>query len=85
VSERARHAGAGRSRADTPHALLAHTYTRRALSLSERVDERTLDIANRLRFVCSEMPPDELLELARRMATVEIKYAIRADAERSRG
>lgn len=85
MSEHARHASAGRSRADTPHSLLLNTYTRRALSPSERVEERTLDIANRLRFVCSEMPPDELLELARRMAVIEIKYATRADAERSRG
>ena len=32
------------------------------------------DIAHRLRPVCAHMPDDELLELATRMATVELKY-----------
>jgi hypothetical protein len=44
-------------------------------SLDQRVEARTLDIVNRLRFVCSHLPDDELLDLATRMAIVEVKYA----------
>jgi len=44
-------------------------------SVDQRVEARTLDIANRLRFVCSHLPDDELLDLATRMAIVEVKYA----------
>lgn len=44
-------------------------------SLSDRIDDRTIDIANRLRFVCAALTPDELLALARRMATLELKYS----------
>jgi hypothetical protein len=43
--------------------------------LSQRVTDRTLDIANRLRFVCAHMSPQELIELATRMAIIEVKYA----------
>jgi hypothetical protein len=43
--------------------------------LSELVTDRTLDIANRLRFVCAHLPSEELLELAMRMAIIEVKYA----------
>jgi hypothetical protein len=39
-----------------------------------RVQALALDIAHRLRPVCAHMPDDELLELATRMATVELKY-----------
>jgi hypothetical protein len=85
MSDHTRHASAGRSRADATHAFIPRAYSPHAPSASERVEERTLDIANRLRFVCSEMEPEELLALARRMAIVEIKYATRADAERSQG
>lgn len=44
-------------------------------ALSDRVVDRTLDIANRLRFVCAHLPPEELIELATHMAIVEVKYA----------
>jgi hypothetical protein len=44
-------------------------------ALSELVTDRTMDIANRLRFVCAHLPPGELLELAMRMAIIEVKYA----------
>jgi hypothetical protein len=44
-------------------------------ALSDRVMDRTLDIANRLRFVCAHLPPEELIELATRMAIIEVKYA----------
>lgn len=43
--------------------------------VSEIVTDRTLDIANRLRFACAHMPPNELLALAMRMAIIEVKYA----------
>jgi hypothetical protein len=39
-----------------------------------RIQALALDIAHRLRPVCAHMPDDELLELATRMATVELKY-----------
>lgn len=44
-------------------------------SLSDRIDDRTIDIANRLRFVCAALTPDEMLALARRMAMLELKYS----------
>jgi hypothetical protein len=44
-------------------------------SRANRIGMRTLDIANRLRFVCAAMPDDELIALACRMAVVEDKYA----------
>jgi hypothetical protein len=47
--------------------------------LSQQVSDRTLDIANRLRFVCAHLPSDELIELATRMAMIEIKYACGVD------
>jgi len=40
----------------------------------DRLSARTLDIANRLRFVCAELDPDNLLALATQMAIVELKY-----------
>jgi hypothetical protein len=40
-----------------------------------RLQSRALDIANRLRFVCAHFEPEELIELATRIAAVEIKYA----------
>jgi hypothetical protein len=39
------------------------------------LQSRALDIANRLRFVCGHLEPDEMIELALRIAAVEIKYA----------
>jgi hypothetical protein len=44
-------------------------------SRANRIGARTMDIANRLRFVCASMPDDELIALACRMAVVEEKYA----------
>jgi hypothetical protein len=44
-------------------------------SLPDLVMARTIDIANRLRFVCADLDPDELLALATRMAMVEVKYS----------
>lgn len=43
--------------------------------LSGRIVDRTLDIANRLRFACAHMHESELLDLAHRMAVIEVKYA----------
>ncbi len=39
-----------------------------------RLQSCALDIANRLRFVCGHLEPDELIELATRIASVELKY-----------
>jgi hypothetical protein len=44
-------------------------------SQQDRLQARTLDIANRLRFVCAHMPSEELLDLATSMARIELKYA----------
>ncbi len=52
-------------------------------SLSDRIDDRTIDIANRLRFACAALTSDELLALARRMATLELKYSERVSVTRS--
>jgi hypothetical protein len=41
---------------------------------AHELDDRALEIANRLRFVCGDLPPEELLELAQRMARLELKY-----------
>ena len=49
--------------------------TRGIQTVDQRVEARTLDIANRLRFVCSHLPDDELLDLATRMAIIEVKYS----------
>jgi hypothetical protein len=49
-------------------------------ALSDHVVDRALEIANRLRFVCAHMPPDELIELATRIALIEVKYACVPDA-----
>jgi hypothetical protein len=64
-----------RTRAECTNSFMAPRPSRSAPSLDERVEARTLDIANRLRFVCSPLPDDELLDLATRMAVVEVKYA----------
>jgi hypothetical protein len=39
-----------------------------------RIQALALDIAHRLRPVCTHMPDDELLELSTRLATVELEY-----------
>ena len=64
-----------RTRAECTNSFMAPRPSRGAPSLDERVEARTLDIANRLRFVCSHLPDDELLDLATRMAIIEVKYA----------
>ena len=63
-----------RSRAECTNSFMAPP-ARGAPSLDQRVAARTLDIATRLRFVCGHLPDDELLDLATRMAIVEVKYA----------
>jgi len=64
-----------RTRAECTNSFMAPRQSRGTPSVDERVEARTLDIANRLRFVCSHLPDDELLDLATRMAIVEVKYA----------
>jgi hypothetical protein len=66
---------APRTRAECTLSFMVPRQPREAPSLDQRVEARTLDIANRLRFVCSHLPDDELLDLATRMAIVEVKYA----------
>jgi hypothetical protein len=77
VSPSTAHDGAARTRAQATHSFLSSEHERTAPNRSTQIDDRTLDIANRLRFVCGEMPPEELIALARRMATVELKYLAR--------
>lgn len=43
-------------------------------AVTDRVRALALDILHRLRPVCANMPDAELLALATRMATVELKY-----------
>ena len=64
-----------RTRAECTNSFMAPRTSRGIPTVDQRVEARTLDIANRLRFVCSHMPDDELLDLATRMAIVEVKYA----------
>ena len=64
-----------RTRAECTNSFMAPRPSRSAPSLDQRVEARTLDIANRLRFVCGHLPDDELLDLATRMAIVEVKYS----------
>lgn len=64
-----------RTRAESLHSFMAPRPARGTPTLDQRVEARTLDIANRLRFVCGHLPDDELLDLATRMAIVEVKYA----------
>jgi hypothetical protein len=64
-----------RTRAECTNTFMAPRPTRGLPTLDQRVEARTLDIANRLRFVCDHLPDDELLDLATRMAFVEVKYA----------
>jgi hypothetical protein len=78
--------GAIRTRADSTHAFIPRSQRglgERGLALTrdERIDDRALDIANRLRFACAELPPEELLALALQMAAVELKYLDRVGAE----
>ena len=47
-------------------------------ALFERTKRR---ISSRVRVVCAEMPPEEFDALVSRMATVEIKYAVRRSAD----
>ena len=69
---------ASRTHAEALHAFLPKPPRgRRMPSLSDRIDDLTIDIANRLRFVCAALTADELLALARRMATLELKYSER--------
>jgi hypothetical protein len=66
------------TRAEALHAFLPKARRgRRPPSRSDRIDERTIDIANRLRFVCAALTSEELLALARRMATLELAYSER--------
>lgn len=52
-----------------------HSEANRATPLMpDRTRALAIDIAHRLRQVCSHMPDDELLELATRIATVELRY-----------
>jgi hypothetical protein len=77
--------GATHTRAEASHAFFpSRQQDYGARPLHAQIDDRTLDIANRLRFVCAEMPPDELLALARRMAAVELKYLGYAAVEHER-
>lgn len=64
-----------RTRAECTNSFMAPRPSRSAPTLDQRVEARTLDIANRLRFVCGHLSDDELLDLATRMAIVEVKYA----------
>lgn len=55
---------------------------RRNESARKALFERTkARIATRVRVVCREMPAEEFDALINRMATVEIKYAIRQTAD----
>jgi hypothetical protein len=64
-----------RSTAECINTFMAGRHGLGAPSIDERVEARTIDIANRLRFVCGHLPDDELLDLAMRMAIVEVKYS----------
>lgn len=50
----------------------------------DRVRALALDIAHRLRPVCSNMPDEEMLELSTRVATVELRYFEPAPPHRHR-
>jgi hypothetical protein len=64
-----------RSTAECTNTFMSGRHGRTAPTIDERVEARTLDIANRLRFICGHLPDDELLDLATRMAIVEVKYS----------
>ena len=64
-----------RTRAECTHSFMVPRTSRSTPTVDERVEARTLDIANRLRFVCGHLPDDELLDLATRMAIIEVKYS----------
>ena len=64
-----------RTRAEATLSFMAPRAPRGTPTVDQRVEARTLDIANRLRFVCGHLPDDELLDLATRMAIVEVKYS----------
>lgn len=71
--------GAIRTRAEATHALLPSPWRKRGAPVrSHEIDDRALDIANRLRFVCDAMPPEEHPGLARPMAIIEFKHSARA-------
>lgn len=73
-----------RTRAEALHAFLPKPRRgRRPRTHGERVDDLTIDIANRLRFACAALRTEELLALARRMATLELKYRERTSEMRS--
>lgn len=63
------------TRAECTNSFMAPRPTRGLPTVDQRVEARTLDIANRLRFICGHLPDDELLDLATRMAIIEVKYA----------
>ncbi len=63
-----------RSNAECMNTFMSGVSLDATTSLPERVSARTLDIANRLRFICAHMEADDLLALAARMAVVELKY-----------
>jgi hypothetical protein len=62
---------------------LSDNWQDRESPLDTRLQSRTVDVANRLRFVCAHMQAEELLVLASRIAAVELKYAA-ADIFRDR-
>ena len=64
-----------RTTAECTNTFMSGGHGRTVPSIDQRVEARTIDIANRLRFVCDHLPDDELLDLATRMAIVEVKYA----------
>jgi hypothetical protein len=56
-----------------PHTI-ANTGTEIETVISNRARALALDILHRIRPVCAHMPDAELLELATRMAVVELSY-----------
>ena len=55
-----------------------------APDVPDRVRALALDIAHRLRPVCSNMPDEDMLELSTRMAAVELQYFEPAPTPRPR-
>lgn len=64
-----------RTTAECLNTFMAGRHGLAAPSLDERVEMRTIEIANRLRFICGHLADDDLLDLAGQMALVEVKYA----------
>jgi hypothetical protein len=75
INAATRRAERGRTNEECAHTFLSGKHGLSMPSQEDRLQARTLDIANRLRFVCAHMPSDELLDLAGRMAYVELKYS----------